>query len=282
MDSAKVPQAVRKFLMKEIDSLLFHKDKIIVDEVFYFLSKNKMHLPFDLTQTTVSHIEKSLHPLNITIDKDSYDTSDNTPLHPHWNTFKGTFDNYNVNVHILVPSKNCVMKGVMEDYRENLALKEILKEHEQQRDMLYLLCSGGETPLVLPLVAFQCRPLPPFYITLQDRSHITLLEYLLSKRKEKDWIPSEKLCMMAADILNAVKFLHSRDIVHRALTASCFSVKEDGSVYLSNLATASDNHFSEFIAGTSKFIEIYFLEKRLDFVQCVTDFYTFQNVQGFL
>lgn len=68
--------------------------------------------------------------------------------------------------------------------------------------------------------------------------------------------------MMAADILNAVKFLHSRDIVHRALTASCFSVKEDGSVYLSNLATASDNHFSEFIAGTSKFIIIHFFWKK--------------------
>lgn len=172
MDSAKVHQAVRKFLMKEIDGLLFHKDKSIVSEVFYFLSKNKMHLHFDLRPTTVSYIEKSLHPLNITIDKDSYVISGNTPLPPHWNTFKGTFDDYNVNVHILLPSKNCVMKGVMEDYRENLALKEILKEHEQQRDMLHLLCSGGMTPLLLPLVAFQCRPLPPFYITMQYRNHV--------------------------------------------------------------------------------------------------------------
>lgn len=96
MDSAKVHQAVRKFLMKEIDGLLFHKDKSIVSEVFYFLSKNKMHLHFDLRQTTVSHIEKSLHPLNITIDKDSYVISGNTPLPPHWNTFKGTIDDYNV------------------------------------------------------------------------------------------------------------------------------------------------------------------------------------------
>lgn len=150
--------------------------------------------------------------------------------------------------------------------------------------MLHLLCSGGMTPLVLPLVAFQCRPLPPFYITIQDRNHIPMLEYLLSKRKEKDWIPFEKLFTMAADILNAVKFLHSRDIVHRALTASCFSVRENGSVYLSNLATASDGHFSEFIAGISKFFITYCIKKNKfkDFVQCYTYFYTFQNVQGYL
>lgn len=42
----------------------------------------------------------------------------------------GIIDDYNVNVYIFLLFKNCVMKGVMEDYRENLVLMEILKEYE--------------------------------------------------------------------------------------------------------------------------------------------------------
>ena len=213
------------------------------------MSKIRMHLPYDLRQITVSHVEKSLQPLDISIDSDTNSTGSNTISSPQWTTFKGAVNNKNVSVHILIPSKDCIMKGIMEDYRKNSTQRDLLKEHEQQRDVLYLLCREGKTPLVLPLVAFQCRPLPPFYITLQDQNSVLLSDYLLSKRNWKDWVPFRKLCTMAADILNAVKFLHSRDIIHRGLTASCFSVREDGSVYLSNLVTASDGHLSEFIAG---------------------------------
>lgn len=82
----------------------------------------------------------------------------------------------------------------------------------------------------------------------------------MSKRKEKDWISFEKLCTMVADILNAVKFLHSRDIVHRAFTASSFSVKEDGSV-ICQILPLHQMVISEFIAGTRKLIITYWIKK---------------------
>lgn len=155
LDDVIVHQSVRKFLLKEIECLLFHKDKLIVNKMFSFMSKIRMHLPYDLRQITVSHVEKSLQPLDISIDSDTNSTGSNTISSPQWTTFKGAVNNKNVSVHILIPSKDCIMKGIMEDYRKNSTQKDLLKEHEQQRDVLYLLCREGKTPLVLPLVAFQ-------------------------------------------------------------------------------------------------------------------------------
>lgn len=57
-----------------------------------------------------------------------------------------------------------------------------------------------------------------------------MLEYLLLKRKEKDWIFFEKFFMMVVDILNVVKFLYLRDIVYCVFIVLSFFVKEDGLV----------------------------------------------------
>jgi serine/threonine protein kinase len=76
-----------------------------------------------------------------------------------------------------------------------------------------------------------------------------LSEYLLKKRNEKEWIPFQRLVTMAADIINAVIFLHSKGIIHRGLTTASFSISKDGQIVISSLITASEGHVSEFIAG---------------------------------
>lgn len=88
-----------------------------------------------------------------------------------------------------------------------------------------------------------------------------MLEYLLLKRKEKDWIFFEKFFMMVVDILNVVKFLYLRDIVYCVFIVLCFFVCENGLVYLLNLVIVLDGYFLEFIVGISKFIIIYCIKK---------------------
>lgn len=88
-----------------------------------------------------------------------------------------------------------------------------------------------------------------------------MLEYLLLKRKEKDWIFFEKFFMMVVDILNVVKFLYFRDIVYCVFIVLCFFVWENGLVYLLNLVIVLDGYFLEFIVGISKFIIIYCIKK---------------------
>lgn len=88
-----------------------------------------------------------------------------------------------------------------------------------------------------------------------------MLEYLLLKRKEKDWIFFEKFFMMVVDILNVVKFLYLRDIVYCVFIVLCFFVWENGLVYLLNLVIVLDGYFLEFIVGISKFFIIYCIKK---------------------
>ncbi|XP_062611363.1 uncharacterized protein LOC134273196 [Saccostrea cucullata] len=249
MDTDRVHQSIRKYLLNEISSLLFHKEKQIVYEIFSMLIKNNSHSPFDLRQITVSHVEKLLHPLNISIEKDECVTNDNAPVPPNWCRFSGTInDNKDVNIQILLPSKNCIMKGIMEDYRENSVEKDIMRDHEKQRDMLHLLCREGMTSHVLPLVGFQCRPLPLFFVTQTSRDSMLLSDFLLQKRSIKDWLSIQKLSAMAADIISAVDFLHFKGIVHRGLTTSSFSINKEGQIIISGLVTASEGHSSEFVA----------------------------------
>lgn len=104
-----------------------------------------------------------------------------------------------------------------------------------------------------------------------------MLEYLLLKRKEKDWIFFEKFFMMVVDILNVVKFLYLRDIVYCVFIVLCFFVWENGLVYLLNLVIVLDGYFLEFIVGISKFFIIYCIKKNKfkDFVYCYIYFYMF-------
>ena len=114
----------------------------------------------------------------------------------------------------------CLMLGATNDYKEKADAKQT-QNHNNNMEILRHLTDTGTHQNIISLLAFQFKPLPFFYIE-ESCQEENLLELLLTKRRDQDWLPTLQLAGLYSEALDAIQFLHQKRVVHRDITALKF------------------------------------------------------------
>ncbi|XP_063441987.1 uncharacterized protein LOC134722309 [Mytilus trossulus] len=227
IDNTKISQMDRLHILNITEPLLFKESKDIVQNIVYLYSKNK-HLSKDIREKVSKHIVHQLSVINFKIDGVIHQSA-NVGLEPSWVKFAGTVsEEKNVVLHALIPTLHCISEGSMKDYKYK-ANKGETRKHLNTLDILRHLQDEKIHHNLIQLIAFQCRPLPIFYITDQSIDY-DLNAHLLDARKVFRWISYRELTTMVADAVNAVGYLHNKDVIHRNVTTFAFSLRKNNVV----------------------------------------------------
>lgn len=253
LDTTRISQMVRLHLLCLIEPLLFKETKELVTNAVYLFQRNNQQSK-DIRGKVSKHILQRLAVLNFKLDG-IIDQSPNVGLEPSWVTFAGTVsEDKHVVMHGLIPTLHCIAEGSMEDYKRR-ANKNETKKHLNTLDILRHLQDEKLHLNLIQLIAFQCRPLPMFYIIDKSMDH-NLNSHLIDARTLKFWISNRELITMVCDAVDAVSFLHSKQVVHRNLTTCAFSLRNK-SIVLHDFSEAKiiDNN-TGFISGNFNIAEI--------------------------
>lgn len=253
LDTARISQMVRLHLLCLIEPLLFKETKKLVTNAVYLFQRNNQQSK-DIRGKVSKHILQQLAVINFKLDGIIHQSS-NVGLEPSWVTFAGTVsEDKHVVMHGLIPTLHCIVEGSMEDYKRR-ANKNETRKHLNTLDILKHLQDEKLHHNLIQLIAFQCRPLPMFYITDKSMDY-NLNSHLLDARQHFTWISYRELITMVADAVDAVSFLHSKQVVHRNLTTCAFSLRNN-TIVLHDLSVAEiiDNS-TRFISGNFNLAEI--------------------------
>lgn len=253
LDTRRISQIVRLHLLCLIEPLLFKETKELVTNTVYLFQRNNQQSK-DIRGKVSKHILQQLAVINFKLDGIIHQSS-NVGLEPSWVTFSGTVsEDKHVVMHGLIPTLHCIAEGSMKDYKRR-ANKNQTRKHLNTLDILKHLQDEKPHHNLIQLIAFQCRPLPMFYITDKSMDH-SLNSHLLDARKRFCWISNRELITMVADVVDAVSFLHSKQVVHRNLTTCAFSLREKNIVLHDfSVAEIIDNS-TGFISGNFNIAEI--------------------------
>ncbi|CAG2248284.1 unnamed protein product [Mytilus edulis] len=227
IDNTKISQMDRLHILNLTEPLLFKESKDIVQNIVYLYSKNK-HMSKDIREKVSKHIVHQLSVINFKIDGVIHQSA-NVGLEPSWVKFAGTVsEERNVVLHALIPTLHCISEGSMKDYKYK-ANKGETRKHLNTLDILRHLQDEKIHHNLIQLIAFQCRPLPIFYITDQSIDY-DLNAHLLDARKVFRWISYRELTTMVSDAVNAVGYLHNKAVIHRNVTTFAFSLRKNNVV----------------------------------------------------
>ncbi|CAC5409130.1 ABL1 [Mytilus coruscus] len=227
IDTTKISQIDRLHILNLTEPLLFKESKDIVQNIVYLFSKNN-HRSKDIREKVSKHIVHHLSAINFKIDGVIHQSA-NVGLEPSWVKFAGTVsEEKNVVMHALIPTLHCISEGSMTDYKHK-ANKSETRKHLNTLDILRHLQDEKVHHNLIQLMAFQCRPLPIFYITDQSIDY-DLNAHLLDARKVFKWISCRELTTMVADAVDAVGYLHNKAVIHRNVTTFAFSLRKNNVV----------------------------------------------------
>ncbi|XP_052063477.1 uncharacterized protein LOC127703094 isoform X2 [Mytilus californianus] len=227
IDTTKISQMDRLHILNLTEPLLFKESKDIVQNIVYLFSKNN-HMSKDIREKVSKNIVHQLSVINFKIDGVIHQSA-NVGLEPSWVTFAGTVsEEKNVVMHALIPTLHCISEGSMADYKHK-ANKGETRKHLNTLDILRHLQDEKVHHNLIQLIAFQCRPLPIFYITDQSIDY-DLNAHLLDARKVFKWISYRELTTMVADAVDAVGYLHNKAVIHRNVTTFAYSLRKNNVV----------------------------------------------------
>ncbi|XP_033754779.1 uncharacterized protein LOC117337775 [Pecten maximus] len=240
-DSRKFGQVIRTRLLREVECLLFLKDKELVHTVWYWHNISGLQSQ-QLQNKTIEYIETLLQPLSFQILRADFVPS--IAFSPAWCTLHGTsIGHRDVTLHCLLPSLQCLLDGSMADYKVK-ANKDETKFEINTLEILRTIQAEGNHPGILALHAYQCRPIPLFFVVDRYKG-ADLFSYLHQRRKDKNWINLSALAKIASEVISAVDFLHLKKVVHRNLTASSFALDSRRRLVLTDFSIAKHVDASE-------------------------------------
>ncbi|CAC5409129.1 unnamed protein product [Mytilus coruscus] len=246
LDNDRIGLSLRKRLLVMIEPLLLSSSQQIIVNIIYLLRKHDVKSD-EIRQRFVKTISLKLHPINFKVRIGSVEIGED--FKPEWVDYEGTMaDSTIVTMHMLLPTLNALSKGDVEEY----ILKSKKYETDRHTSALQVLHSLHEDVThrcIMQLFAFQCRPIPLFYVTEKSRDP-DLLTYLLNSRHVENQLQTHRLLELVVDIIEAVLFLHTHKIIHRNLTCSAFSIRHQGkTVFLHDfsLATSQTSDIAEVV-----------------------------------
>lgn len=219
-----------------IEPLLLSSSQQIIVNVIYLLRKHDVKSD-EIRQRFVKTISLKLHPINFKIRISSVELGED--FKPEWTDYEGTLaDSTIVTMHMLLPTLNALSKGDVDEYIRK-SKKYDTDRHTSALQVLHSLHEGVTHRCIMQLFAFQCRPIPLFYVTEKSKDP-DLLTYLLNSRHVENQLQTHRLLELVVDIIEAVIFLHEHKIIHRNLTCSAFSIRHEGrTVFLHDFSLAT-------------------------------------------
>lgn len=229
MSNTKVATERRAKLLDDIQKIMFHSNAKVAKNVIKHIEHIDMIGSSSLVRRILSHTQYLFSSLSFVTH------TINTPTPPSdkpvWHTIHGSILGHDdVTLHILLPSRECLSKGKMGNYKDR-ANKEDTRYHENTVEILRHLSSKKNKSQIVKLFAYQLRPMPFMYAIERLQQH-SLSTYLRRQRKKEEWLTVRTLVPMACDIVHAVDFIHKEGVVHRNLTASGFSCRKDRTIVL--------------------------------------------------
>ena len=229
----------RETLFQEVWPLVLHGRQEIRIELLNILASYRN---IDMGMIVRSHIQSKLQAGRLFISREvhCYSGGKEHRHKPHWSDCNGVFGTTEVSLKILVPTQNCVAKGIDDKYKHQLTI-----DNERFDNTLTILSDvnrNGKNRNIATLVSFQQTNMPLFY-AIQTDGVVNLLQFLLERRAEKQWCCMTNLGGYVLDAISAIGYLHSRNIVHRDITACRFNISPETShVILTDLRLAKKLH----------------------------------------
>ncbi|XP_063439945.1 uncharacterized protein LOC134721119 [Mytilus trossulus] len=246
LDNDRIGLSLRKRLLIMIEPLLLSSSQQIIVNIIYLLRKHDVK-SYEIRQRFVKTISLKLHPINFKIRISSVELGED--FKPEWVDYEATLANSTiVTMHMLLPTLNALSKGDVDEYIRK-SKKYETDRHTSALQVLHSLHEGVTHRCIIQLFAFQCRPIPLFYVTEKSKDP-DLLTYLLNSRHVENQLQTHRLLELVLDIIEAVLFLHEHKFIHRNLTCSAFSIRHQGrTVFLHDfsLATSHTSNISEVV-----------------------------------
>ena len=208
----------KQAFLKDIWASITHVCDVVRYEVLNILTLMKCD---DLRKIAHSVLQNSCKngKLFITKEVQCYGSEKDRQL-PRWSECKGVFGNTEVRMKILVPTKNCIAKGVDKDITRQT------EGHERFSNTLTVLSNihkfGGHDNIA-KLLSYQQTHIPLFYAVQEDDAK-NLLSFLLERREQKRWCCCPELLHFIRDALSAMCYLHSNKMIHRDITSCRFDL----------------------------------------------------------
>ena len=232
-------------LLKVVSCLAFHS-VTEVRQKFNLLLRTYEHWLSDLT---LGHLEHALQSVGFcrTPRSSAQSGSPETRDDCFWNEVDALLNGKPVEGVIYVPRASCMANvplhkcmnehpGLREEsVSRSIELAENAERHKNNFNNLLELSPRSQH--IVQLLALQYDPVP-FYITEAVEGH-RLLMHILECRHAKSWLPVQTVVAAAKDIVQALRFLESRDMVCRDVTAYNMAVYS-----LSGTQKRSENVFS--------------------------------------
>ena len=209
----------KETLSQEIWTLITHTCDVVRFEVLNILSSTKYD---DMQKITCSVLQTSCQSGQLFITKEAqYYGHEKGRLTPRWSDCKGVFGETEVGMKILVPTKNCVAKGVDDNYKAQQT-----DGHEKFGNTISILSDlhqNGGHDNIARLLSYQVTQMPLFYAVQTDGA-MNFLTFLLARREQKRWCCLTDLYHYIRDAVSAMCYLHSNNMIHRDITSCRFDV----------------------------------------------------------
>lgn len=235
LDNPKILQSRRWALLTEVEPLLFHKNTDVAKTIVKLFRSNGC-TEVSVRKRSLVHIERLLLTSSLKILHNELGFLTLNPK-PEWHSLNGTLCGaINVELNVLLPSQECLSLGCMNDYKRR-ADDSATKSKITSLEILLHLQKTGCHNNVVRLIAYQSRPMPLFYIK-ENFPGQNFQSFLLTKRKNQDWLSCTELKILVVDIVHALEYLHSKNVIHCDLKASSFSLTTDRRIVLTDLQIA--------------------------------------------
>ncbi|KAL3868103.1 hypothetical protein ACJMK2_040939 [Sinanodonta woodiana] len=210
---------VKEAVCDNFKSLVFHKNRDIRRLII-----SKTNVLENLKSASFEYVTHQLRQARLSLHAHSTERkkSDNLPA---WAMHSGSMGSQEVDVWCLIPSNQCILDRFQEDYKDK-ADKSETDAALNTLETLRSLQRNGIHEHVVQLLAYQCLPMPLFFV-VENPNGVNLLKYLIFRRENKEWLNYSQLAHIVSDSLRAIRYLHDNDVLHRDITTNQFKICPD-------------------------------------------------------
>ncbi|KAK3612307.1 hypothetical protein CHS0354_011025 [Potamilus streckersoni] len=210
---------VKEAVCDNFKSLVFHKNRDIRRLII-----SKTNALENLKSTSFEYVTHQLRQARLSLHAHSTERKRSDNL-PSWAMHSGSMGSQEVDIWCLIPSNQCILDRFQEDYKDKADKRET-DAALNTLETLRSLQRNGVHEHVVQLLAYQCLPMPLFFV-VENPHGVKLLKYLIFRRENKEWLSYSQLAHIVTESLRAIRYLHDNDVLHRDVTTAQFKLCPD-------------------------------------------------------
>ena len=260
---------LRKHFQNYLPSLVFRSTKDISKSVMAAIWDDDEEV---LTRLCFSYCKHELLPLNF---RENSETKVDVDFQS-WVVLQGNvFGNQKVKLYILLPAKPITDTDIL-DVRRYLDAAEEKdgRTHSWNMNTIEKLDYLEKYKLrcVSRVLAHHLRLVPFFYV--RERSQINLFDYIIQRRRNRNWISKKDLVQFAEGACQAIRAVHEYQIILRNVTSRSFGLNYAGGNYFIVLEDLGMAQFRKKTSNCYSLPGSYICFKYTK----IANFYSFQNI----